>query len=119
MLTMVRKLESEMDKLRQLSQGTVNDVGHPLRFRPQSPHAGPSRCLKYHEPSSRLPPPLPQVRHESAEVKKAVAELHAVAQSAKPWTLFPLAVCAQCLVVAALLLFRGGGGGGGRHSHLP
>ena len=57
------------------------------------------------------------VKAESRELKAAVEKLKEVSGGGGSM-LFPLAVCAQALVVAALL-FYATAGGGKRHSHLP
>lgn len=68
-----------------------------------------------------LPLPLCQVtevREDSAKLKQAVEDMHKAAQREPSggggMGIFPLAVCAQCLVVSALLLYSGFGGGGGK-----
>ena len=60
------------------------------------------------------------VRAETAEIRKALAEMKHQRSSGSSGWLFPLCVCAQALVVTAVLAHQMlGGGGKGRHSHLP
>ena len=60
-----------------------------------------------------------EVKSESAALKAAVEQLKRSASSSQPSTLFPLAVCAQALVVAAVLFYATAGGGKKSRSHLP
>ena len=54
-------------------------------------------------------------KREAAAIKAAVDDV----RNTRPWTIFPLAVCAQALVLSAFFFYRSGDSGGRRHSHLP